>query len=96
MLGGCITWSIEGVSGRKQREQRDHQREADRKHPLTSRGADPFGGSRRAREQHGAHRPRDQIFAADQWDQPVRRLGQESRRRGKRKPMHAPHSASNQ
>ena len=72
-----MTWSIDGVSRRKQHEQGHHQREADRKHPLTGSGAYPFGRHRRVRQHHGAHRTGDQIFAADQRNQPVRRLWQE-------------------
>ena len=65
----CLRW--------KQHEQCYHQREADRKHPLTSRGADLFGGVRRIRKDHGAYRARDQILTADQGNQPICRLGQE-------------------
>ncbi len=60
-----------------QREQGHHQREADRKHPLPGGSAYPIGGSRRIREHHGAHRTRDQILAADQRNQAIRRLWQE-------------------
>ena len=78
-----MTWSIDGVSGQEQREQGRHHRDADRKHPLPGCRAYSFGRARRIRKHHGAHRTRDQRLAADEGDQPVRRLRQE---RGEEEP----------